>query len=181
MKKVLLTGIFVFSLALNAATLATLGWHFWAEKKSTSLESNVDSSLPRQDLKDIYRLWPPSARANMRELRSQIRAKRAEVLDILAAHPGNPQAAEKGVQELRALREQIEQQALGAISEVMAKLPPEKRDAFVHYLKNRSRMGPGMGHGMGRGRHFRRHHLGELPPCQAPDTTQKPAAPADKQ
>lgn len=179
MKKVLITGIFVFSLALNAATLGTLGWHFWTEKKAEATGSAVNAELPRQDVKDIFRLWPPSARTKLRELRGQIRAKRAEIIDILAANPGNPQAAEETVRELTALREQMEKQALAAISEVMAKLPPEKRDAFVHFLKTRSRMGPGMG-GMGHGRHFRRRHLGDMPPCQAPQDSDASTAPAGK-
>ncbi len=164
MKKALLIFIFVFSLVLNVATVATLGWHWWAEKRSVPLGTNGDAPLARQDVKDIYRLWPDSARVTMRELKGKIRAKRAEVLDAIAANPGNPQAAEKSVRELVALREQLERQALAGISEVMAHLPQEKRDAFLAFLKNRARMGPGMG--MGHGRHRHRGQRCAPSPCQ---------------
>jgi len=171
-KKALLTGIFIFSLALNAATVATLGWHLWTAQRSVPPGTNGDAPLARQDVKDIYRLWPDSARVSMRELKGRIREKRAEVLDAIAANPGNPQAAEKSVRELVNLREQLERQALAGISSVMAHLPQEKREAFLSFLKNRARMGPGMG--MGHGRHMRGGHGCAPPLCPTPEL---PAAP----
>jgi hypothetical protein len=181
-KKVLITGIFVFSLALNAATLATLGWHLWAEKRSVAAAPTVDAPLAKKDLKDIYRLWPDSARMNMHGLKMQIRTKRAEVLDLIAANPGNLQAAEKSMHELAALRDQMERQALAALSEVLANLPSEKRDAFVAYLKSHKRMGAGMGPdmGMGKGKHFRKRLLEKDPPYQSPENAEPPAAPRNQ-
>jgi hypothetical protein len=181
-KRALIIGVFVFSLVLNAATLATLGWHLWAEKRFAATAPTVDAPLGRKDLKDIYRLWPNSVRANMRELKMQIRAKRVEMLDTIAANPGNPQAAEKSMREFSALRDQMERQALVTLSEVLANLPPEKRDALVAHLKSRTRLGPGMGPdmGLGHGRHFRRRHLKEDPPLQGPESAEPPAAPRNQ-
>jgi len=173
-KKPLLTGIFVFSLAMNAATVATLGWHLWAEKRSVSAAATTESPLAREDVKNIYHLWPDSARVGMRELKGKIREKRAEVLNAIAANPNNPQAVEKSVGELMALREHMERQALAGIGAVMANLPQHKRDAFLDFLKSRTRMGPGMG--LGQGRHLRgRHHRG-VPPCE---TVEPPASSGD--
>ena len=87
----------------------------------------------------------------MVELRSRISEKRAEALDLLAANPGNFEAAETKIVDLVALTGQMERQAAARISKVMADLPDEKRQEFLAFLKARAAFGPGMGFGRGMG------------------------------
>jgi hypothetical protein len=45
---------------------------------------------------------------------------------------------------LTALKAEIEKLAVARISNTLVELPPDKRQAFITFLKNRSCMGPGM-------------------------------------
>jgi hypothetical protein len=91
----------------------------------------------------------------MWDIRRKILDKNREIVELIAKNPDNPAAAEKAVNEMITLRAEAERRALQRISSIMAGLPPDKREAFVSFLKNRACMGPGMGRMRGPMHRFR--------------------------
>ena len=81
----------------------------------------------------------------MIEARKKILEKNFQLLDLMAQHPVDTAAVDKCFTELVELKRQTEKGAIDRISNVMATLPPERRQAFAVFLKNRSCMLPGMG------------------------------------
>jgi Spy/CpxP family protein refolding chaperone len=149
MRKTLLTIAFTFSVVLNVAVAGTLMWHWWAWDRGMTPQRSDSQALPSVDLRDMKMLVPSDWRAQMMENREKILEKRRDVLDLIAKDPGNPEAADKALDELGSLRAQQEKIAIRRMSKMMAAMPPEKRQAFVQLMKDRTCMGPGMG--MGRG------------------------------
>ncbi|MGO9566927.1 MAG: hypothetical protein ACLP5H_05245, partial [Desulfomonilaceae bacterium] len=92
---------------------------------------------------------------------NKILEKNFQLLDLIAKDPVDTVAVEKSVNELIDLKRKTEKEAIARISNVMAALPPEKRQAFVVFLKNRSCMMPGMEFGRGGGPGWR----GGMGPC----------------
>ncbi len=143
MSKILFTGAFVFSLALNLAVAGTLGWHWWRAR----LLPRPD--LPAQEMPLTRQEWKQLRQARHgaeeRAAMAKILAKRAEVFDLLVANPGDSRAAEKSVNELIAMRSEMEKQAFADLTRILANLPEEKRAQFLAFLKSRACRGPGMG------------------------------------
>lgn len=143
MNKTVVTGVFIFSLALNLAVAGTLGWHWWMETHPPQAALSAhEMPFSKQEWKQLRRAWHGG---EGREAMGKIFAKRAEVFDTLAANPGNPAAAEKSVNELIAMRSEMEKRAFADLTQILASLPEEKRAQFLAFLKSRVRMGPGMG------------------------------------
>jgi uncharacterized membrane protein len=163
MKKALITAIFVFSVVLNLAVAGTLGWHYWQMQGQPAFPSVAETKLTDDDFKFIRKQCMGNGPGPMRELRGRIKEKRTEVLDLLAASPGNPEAAEPKIGDLVELTGQMERQAAARISKVMAALPDEKRQEFLAFLKARAAFGPGMGFGRGMG-----HGRGKMGPWHRP-------------
>jgi hypothetical protein len=166
MKKAVITAVFVFSVVLNLAVAGTLGWHYWEVQRQPAVPSLTDSKLTKADFKLIRRQCLCDDMGPMAELRTRINEKRVEALDLLAANPGNPEAAEPKIRDMVALTGQMEMQAAARMSRVMAALPDEKRQEFVTFLKARAAFGPGMGFGRGMGHGRGRGWRGAgHPPC----------------
>ncbi len=168
MKKTLFIGIFVFSLALNLAVAATLGWHIWKERSATATSMIASSDKPEapvnpEDIRGIRRIMAQQDRAPFLEIRSKLTAKNLEVLDLIAKNPQDLSTAEPQIKELFALKEQVERQALSRISKTMAVLPEEKRQVFLTVLKNRACFMPRMGMGTGKGHRHWRENMGMCP------------------
>jgi hypothetical protein len=85
--------------------------------------------------------------AAMMEARNKILEKNFHLLDLIAKDPSDSSAVEQGVNELIELKRNAEKEAIARITNVMVALPPEKRQAFVAFMKNRSCMMPAMGFG----------------------------------
>ncbi len=150
MKRIALITIFMFSIVLNLAVAASVGWHFFAAKHSALEIPATDNRLTEDDFKIIGRCCMQSGGPKiMMDLRQKIVGKKAEVLDLLAKSPGDPRVASNKLDELNSLTGEMEKQAATRISQVIASLPPEKREAFLIFLKNRMAMG--FGPGMSRG------------------------------
>jgi Spy/CpxP family protein refolding chaperone len=139
MKRAVFLTIFIFSIVLNLAVAATLGWHFWGERSKWPDLPAVESRLTEKDFRFIGKCCMQNGPPRLvMELRQKIVAKRAEVLDALAKNPGDPSAAEAKLEQLTALSAQMEREAAKRISKVMSALPADKRDAFLIFLKNRA-------------------------------------------
>jgi len=154
MKRIIFTGIVIFSFALNAAVAATIGWHFWNYRhweKEADRSFAATAALTGEDLQNIRQMWTPDARLKMMEMRKSILAKNAEVIDAISRRPGNMAAADKEINELLALRGQMEREAYTRMSTILASLPADRREAFTAFVRNRCCMGPGMGMGRGMG------------------------------
>ncbi len=152
MKRVFLTGVLIFSLALNLAVGLTISWHLWGMRCSGPFGVDPACPLTKSEFQEVRRLWTENRQAPMKERMQQITAKHAEILDLIAKSPDNPQVADKAVEELVELKAQTEKECIQRIAQIAAKLPQEKRQAFLEFVKSRACMGPGMGLGR-RGRH----------------------------
>jgi Spy/CpxP family protein refolding chaperone len=153
MKKAVWIGVFVFSLALNLAVAATLGRNLWMQHRSSTATDMNAPALTPGDVEQIRKLCLKHNGAAMMENRNQILEKNSHLLDLIAKNPVATPEVEQAVNELIQLKRKAEKEAIARITNVMAALPPEKRQAFVAFLKNRSCMMPAMGFGRGgRGR-----------------------------
>jgi len=155
MKRVIFIGIVIFSLALNAAVAATVGWYYWkyhSWEKEAEQSFAATAALTGEDLQTIRQMWTPDARMKMMEMRKRILVKNSEVINAISRHPGNMAAADKEINELLALRGQMEREAYTRMSTILANLPADKREAFTGFVRNRCCVARGMSRGMGMGR-----------------------------
>ncbi len=155
MKRTVFIGLFIFSIVLNIAVAATLGWHIWNQWSFGDAALIQNAPVAKADLRQIRQIMASQDRSALLETRQRVMEKNAELVDLIAKNPGNLSAAESTIKELAGLREQMERQAIARISIAMASLPEDKRQSLVGLLKNRACMGPGMGFGRGRGPHGR--------------------------
>lgn len=147
MKKIIFIGLFVFSVALNLAVAATLGWHLWQEKRLSELPGRtVGATFSPEDIREIRKFAAQNGQTMM-QIRDRIIQKRLELLDLIAQNPGRPELAEQKLAEIAALRSTLEKEAISRISRALAALPEDKREAFIAFIKNRTCMYPGMGMG----------------------------------
>ncbi|MEJ2716053.1 MAG: hypothetical protein P8182_02780 [Deltaproteobacteria bacterium] len=152
MKKMIFTGVLVFSLALNAAVFGTLAWNQWFQEGVLALPSAEQSTtLTAPELREIRSNWPERGLNRMRETRERILEKKREIIDLIAKNPGNPRVVERPLSELISLRAQQERDAVARINKLAATMPAEQRDSFLRVIRDRTCMGPGMGRGMGPG------------------------------
>jgi hypothetical protein len=152
MKSLVFKGILIFSLALNAAVAFVVVRHVWSSRQlaldtQPIVSPAVVEGLPVQST-------DPVGMREFREKQRRLMDKKVEVLDIIAAHPGDLSPAQKSIDELLILRTQMERAALARISRIMASIPEDKRPEFLARLKNRACRGPGM---MGPGGPGRKH------------------------
>lgn len=145
MKKALWIGIFIFSLALNLAVAATLARHLWLQHRSTTPGETGAAALTNDDVRQIRKLCLEHNGAAMMGARNKILEKNFQILDLIAKDPADNVAVERSLNELTELKRGTEKEAIARISNVMAALPPQKRQALVVFLKNRSCMMSGMG------------------------------------
>jgi Heavy-metal resistance len=162
MKKAVWIGVFVFSLALNLAVAATLGRHLWMQHSSAAAADMGGPALTPGDFERIRTLCLKHNGAAMMETRNKILEKNFHLLDLIAKNPDDSPAVQQAVNELIELKRNAEREAIARITRVMAALPPEKRQAFVAFLKNRSCMMPAMGFGRG-GRGWSGGSMGPCP------------------
>jgi hypothetical protein len=154
MKKAIFVGILIFSLALNAAVAATVGWYYW---KQSQWASEADkgfaqaTALTTDDVQTIRQMWPRDEHMRMMDMRRKIMAKNAEVIDAIVQHPGDMGPADQKIRELMAVRGEMEREAFSRMSTILATLPPDKRESFAQFIRTRCCMGRGMGRGMGPG------------------------------
>jgi hypothetical protein len=160
MKRLLFIGLFVFSLALNLAVAATLGWHLWKDYRHQVFSGSAGPDVSHNDLKQIRAVWMKAGPERMMETRRKIMDKQLQLLDEIAKNPGKPEVADQTLNELTALKAQMEKQAITRISNTLAALPHDKREQFLTFLKTRACMGPGMG--------MRRHGGMRLCPARGP-------------
>jgi hypothetical protein len=151
MKSPLFKLVFAFSLLLNAAVVGTVGWHLWRDHPPIGSTNFGAPEIGEMDFREMRKFMNKNGPARMGEIRRRFQEKKEQVLDIIAGNPSNLKAAEPHIQELLTLRSEMEREALTRISKAISMMPPEKRGAFVAFLKKRS-CGPGMMPGGRRGR-----------------------------
>ncbi len=169
MKSALFKLVLTFSLALNIAVAGTVGWHLWKENLPIGSKISGPPEIGEMDFREIRKLINKNGPARMGEIRRRVQEKKEQVLDIIAGNPANLNAAEPHIQELLSLRSEMEREALTRISKAISMMPPERRAAFVAFLKKRS-CGPGMMPGGRRGR------PGNMPMDSAPCPVDAPCA-----
>ena len=152
MKRQIFIGLFIFSVILNVAVGSTLVWYRWLGNRAPITSSKNGSQLSASDVKTIKTVLGSNGPGYLRQKREQILEKKAELLDTIARNPNNEPAIQNKLNELIALRAQVEKEALNKVRHILITLPEDQKQAFINYLRNRACMGPGMGMGMGRGR-----------------------------
>ncbi len=152
MKRYLFHVILIVSLAVNIAVAGTLIWHLSLETDLPAAVPDPGSGIKQIDLREIRRACSETDPGKMRAYMDQIRAKRLEIIETIAAKPERPEVADKAIDELMRLRRMAEKEALSRLGRVIARLPEDRRKAFLNYLKYRACHGPGMGCGYDRGR-----------------------------
>ncbi|MGC8659985.1 MAG: periplasmic heavy metal sensor [Desulfomonilaceae bacterium] len=161
MKRVFFIGLLVFSLLANISVGVVILRHWWFQPGN--FEAELAKQCPvisSEDMKRMSQIWSKTAKQGIIKTRLELNAKRAEVLDLLAKNPGDLKPADKAIKEMIDLRSSLTYQILQKVSGTMATLPPEKREAFLEFLKHRTcRM-------MGRGRRGCCPPAG--PPCSGP-------------
>lgn len=163
MKRAILTGLFIFSIALNLAVAGTLLWHFWWHAPPSVAVPWVRPGQENPELEQMRRRLAKEWRRGMKDNRPKFLEKHQEILDLIAQNPRDPRAADKVIDELAAMHADRERKAVARLSQIIAEMPEDKRAAFVSYLKDR-RCG-GMGMGMGPGpKHRGRPGFGPPPP-----------------
>jgi len=142
MKSVIFKGVLVFSLALNAAVGFVVVRHVWY---SHQLAVDTQPLVPSAVVADLPGDSPDAKGIRaFREKQRLLVEKKAQVLDLIAARPGDLSNAQGAIDELMVLRMQMERAALARISRIMAWMPEERRAEFLANLKNRACRGPGM-------------------------------------
>lgn len=145
MKSLVWKAVLVFSLALNSAVAATVGYYLWRGYGSFGSTTIIAGPCFSGEAQRV--LETPDAqlcRREMMEKRRRVQEKKSKVLDIIAANPGNLEPAKRHIDELLLLQAQMQTAALSRISKIMAGLPEEERQQFLATLKNRACRGPGM-------------------------------------
>ncbi len=149
MKKAFFVGLLIFSLLVNVSVGIVIARHWWLKQESRDRDMLYECpALSSQDIKSISGDWH-DARQAIISTRKELHAKRAEVLDLVAANPGDLKPAEIAIQDMINLRAGLELQILQRVSKTMASLAPEKRAAFLDFLKHRTCRMRGAGKGMG--------------------------------
>lgn len=173
MKRIIFVGLFIFSIVLNIAVAATLGWHLWRQNSFTEGASLQEQPMTREDWRQLKNMMSSQDRSALREARLKVIEKKLELLDMMAKNPGNLQAVEPTIKELAVLKERVERQAIARISAAMAAMPEDRRQTFAALLKKRACTMPGMRFGQGQSRHGKgRGNMGFCPtPASERDTT----------
>ncbi|MCA1961179.1 MAG: periplasmic heavy metal sensor [Desulfomonile sp.] len=168
MKSAVLTGLFIFSIVLNAAVAGTLLWHFWWHTPPAPVEGSIKPLSNQAELEQMRRTLAKEWGRSMMQNQPKFLQKHREILDIIVREPGNPAAADRAIDELVAMHADTERKAVARLSKIISELPEDKRAAFVTYLKDR-RCGP-MGMGMGAGpKHKHRGRPAPGPPPPPPE------------
>ncbi|MEW6350430.1 MAG: periplasmic heavy metal sensor [Thermodesulfobacteriota bacterium] len=167
MKSLFLTGLLIFSLALNVAVGMTIGWHLWETRRAETLGVGADCPLTKSEWQEVRKLWKETRQASMRDRMQQITAKHGEILALIAQSPEDPQTADKAVEELVELKGRIERECIQRIAQIAAKLPAEKRQPFLEFVRGRACMGPGLG--LGRKGRFSGRGCCPMPAQQQPN------------
>ncbi len=153
MKRAVFIGLLIFSLLANVSVGVVVFRHWWF--KPGNFEAELTRECPvisSADMKRMSQIWSKTAKQGIIKTRLELNAKRAEVLDLIAKNPGDLKPAENAIKEMTDLRSSLTNQILEKVSRTMATLPPDKRQAFLEFLKHRTcrMMGPGRGFCKGR-------------------------------
>jgi len=160
MKKTSLIYLLTFSLALNAATAATLGFSWWkgqARAEGILVAQKPVMNFLREDLnltnEQTNRIVEQIDRTKPQflELRNLMDSKRLEMMRFISTTPVNVAAAESTANEINRVQGELRLIAIGTVIKIVESLPSEAGEKFRAYLKARGRICDGCGPGPGRG------------------------------
>ena len=152
MKKVFFVGLLIFSLLVNISVGVIIARHWLQRPAKFAAELSKECPvISSDDIKKMSQIWSREAKLGIIETRHELNSKRAQVLDLIAQNPGDLGPAQGAIREMIDLRASLENQILEKVSKTMVTLPPEKREAFLEFLKHRTcrMMRPGRGFGKG--------------------------------
>lgn len=149
MKRTPLMYLLTFSLALNAATAATLIFSWWkgqVEAREISfaqeplmhfLQEHLDLTT---DQMNRIAQQIDSTKAEFVRLRSQMDSKRSEMMRLISTRPGDRAAVQAKISEINRTEGELRLLAVGTVSQIVESLPPEARSKFGAYLQERGRI-----------------------------------------
>ena len=159
MKTTPLIYLLIFSLAINSAAAATLGFSWWrnqAYAKEITLAQKPVLNFLREDLgltpEQTGKVLMQIDRTKPRfvQLRNQMDSNRTEMMQLISTTPVKMAAVESKVSEINRIQGEIRLIAVGTVIEIVESLPPEARSKFGAYLQERGRICDGCGPGTGK-------------------------------
>jgi Spy/CpxP family protein refolding chaperone len=160
MRRTSLIYLLTFSLALNGAAAATMGFSWWkgqAEARQALLAQKPVMSFLREDLnltdeqsnRVVERIG--NSKAQFVGLKKRMDSNRSEMIHLISTTPINMSAVESKINEINRIQGELRLVAVGTVIKIVESLPPEARKKFGAYLRERGRICDGCGPGTGKG------------------------------
>lgn len=160
MNRTSLTYLLIFSLALNAAAAATIAVHqlkgqvqageisFAQKPVAAFLQENLGLTNKQTSrvLAHIDR-----TKAQSIQLRDLMSLRRSEMVSLISTVPVNRTDVESKIDEINRVQGELRLMAAGTIIGVIESLPPDARQKFGAYLRERGRLCDGCAPGTGKG------------------------------
>jgi len=150
MKRQTLTAILILSLAVNVATLATVGYHYW---RNTCLTPAAPCPLNPSD-RHLYESLGLSSEQTARmaalaqsfhrrlgELDSAVEAKRNLLIDLLGEESPDPAKTEAIRKEIAGLQDEIQKAVILHIAEAKKVMNADQQRRFIELLRLSSNNG----------------------------------------
>ncbi len=141
----------VLSLAVNAAVLATIGYHYY---RNTCLVQSVPCPISPGDShlyqfldlskEQLSKMEPVAQKFHSRlaELGSTMKGKRELMVDLLAKS-GDSAEAENLRKEMASIQDEIQKEVIAHITELKKILTPEQQRRFFDLMKQSMAIGKG--------------------------------------
>ena len=150
MKNKILTIVLIFSLAVNAATLATVGYHAW---RNRCLTQSGPCPLNPSD-RHLYESLGLSAgqtaqmaalahafHQRLGELDSQVREKRNLLIDLLGKDRPNPTRTESIRREIAGVQDEIQKEVIAHVAEAKKLMNTDQQQRFIALMRASSNDG----------------------------------------
>jgi len=133
----------VFSLAINAAVLATTGYHYYLSASAKTLApcpvSPADGHLYQSlglSKAQLAKIDPLAQKfhSHLGELRAALERKRELLVDLLAKD-GDPASIEKLRREMAGIQDEIQREVITHITELRKILDPEQQQRFFDLMR----------------------------------------------
>jgi len=136
--------VLTLSLAVNAATLATVGYHYW---RNTCITSSAPCPLNPSD-RHLYEslglsseqtarmaVLAQSFHRRMGELDSAVGAKRNLLIDLLGEERPDPVRTEAVRKEIAGLQDEIQKEVITHITVAKKEMNTDQRRRFIELLR----------------------------------------------
>ena len=140
--------ILVFSLAINAAGLASMGYHYYRNNFLTSSQPSPVSPGDHHLYQDIglssqqlARMEPLARKFHLRltELSASMEGKKENLIDLLSQKDVDPMKAEGLRKEMAGIQDEIQKEVIGHILESRKILDAKQQERFFELMRQSMR------------------------------------------